>query len=296
MYQFAKPKQTNKKTHQILSAKIKKVHRGTLHEMIKNETNKSAKQQIETKALVTATSAAVPATEAATTISAKRQQPDIDNNRHATQYTSLQQRTVNKITDEVDDDDECNQKPLSKSDLIRKFDSKYKHSDSVDNKPAHRISYDENQAFQCATDSDEMENDENIQNSNSEEMTHDFEHRNRFSDCESITIANNNYANPNVNACSGGGGANANGNEAIPPKPLPRTSRNNSLSSLSSEHSLSIVANTIEDSTGRPVAKPRTTTTSYKVHPHTHKINFTFCSALHCAHSTRTRTHNFLFF
>lgn len=288
----------------------KKVHRGTLHEMIKNETNKCAKQPIETKAAVTPAPAAVSATDASIT---KRQQHsnDIDNNRHVTQYTSMQQRTLNKYTDQEVDDDECNQKPLSKSDLIRKFDTKYKHSDSVDNKPAHRTSYDENQAFQCTNnDSDELENDENIQNSNSEETAHDFEYRNQFSESESITIANNNYTNPNanMNACSGGGGggggANANGNESIPPKPLPRTSRNNSMTSLSSEHSLTIVANTIEDSIGRPVAKPRTTTTSYKVHSSTHThiqtknklINFyiLFCT-VHTHIHTPINTHSSIY-
>lgn len=278
------------------------MHRGTLHEMIKNETNKCAKQQIDTKPPVSGGASAAVAQQpaAVTAISLKRQQQqcsDIDNNRHAPsqqQHTSIPQRTVNRFTDEVDDN-ECDQKPLSKSDLIRKFDTKYKQTESVDNKPVHhRSSYEESQSFQCENDSDELENDENIQNSNSEEVAHDFdEHRNRFSESESTTIANNNYANANANANANvnaysGGSTNANGNETIPPKPLPRTSRNNSVSSLSSEHSLTI-ANTIEESAGRPVAKPRTTTTSYKVHL-LYPSNISFSYIFRFAHCTRTDT------
>lgn len=270
------------------------MHRGTLHEMIKNETNKCAKQQIETKPPMAGGATAQPPP-TVTAFTSKRQQQqcnDIENNRHVSsqQHTSsIQQRAVNRYTDEVDDN-ECDQKPLSKSDLIRKFDTKYKQTESVDNKPVHhRLSYEESQSFQCANEPDEIENDENIQNSNSEEATHDFdEYRNRFSECESSTIANNNYANANasVNAYSGGS-TNANGNETIPPKPLPRTSRNNSVSSLSSEHSLSI-ANPIEESIGRPVAKPRTTTTSYKVHLLSTKHFFSFCFA-HCTHAHKKK-------
>lgn len=274
-----------------------KVHRGTLHEMIKNETNKCAKQQIDTKPPVSggAAAPAQPPVAAVTTISSKRQQQpcsDIDNNRHVSSQQQQQLTSINRYTDEVDDN-ECDQKPLSKSDLIRKFDTKYKQTEAVDNKAVHhRSSYEESQAFQCVNDSDELENDENIQNSNSEEATHDFdERRNRFTECEPSTIANNNYANVNAIANSNvysGGSTNANGNDAIPPKPLPRTSRNNSVSSLSSEHSLSI-ANTIEESAGRPVAKPRTTTTSYKVHLlYPSNIFFSYIFVLHIAHA---RTH-----
>lgn len=216
-----------------------KVHRGTLHEMIKNDANKCAKQ-IETKAPATAPS------------SLRQQCSDVDNR----QTHTTNQRTANKYS-EVDDNDSA--KPLSKLDLIKKFDSKYQQSESVDNKPvdnkqSHRSSYEESQTF--STVPDEVENDENIQNSNSEERL-DIEIGGRFSESESTTVANNNHKNGNAY------GGNANGNDSIPPKPLPRTSRNNSVSSLSSEHGISI-ANPIEE-TGRPVAKPRTTTTSYKV-------------------------------
>lgn len=218
--------------------------------MIKNDANKCAKQ-IETKVPVTTTAQS----------SLRQQSSDVDNRQT---HTTIQRSTANKYN-EVDDNDSA--KPLSKLDLIKKFDSKYKASESVDNKQSHRSSYEESQKFNTVPD--EVENDENIQNSNSEEV-HDVEITSRFSDTESSTVANNNHNNGNTY----GANANANGNETIPPKPLPRTSRNNSVSSLSSEHSISI-ANPIEES-GRPVAKPRTTTTSYKVQ---HLTNFYTCFA-----------------
>lgn len=243
--------------------------------MIKNDANKCAKQ-IETKVPVTTTAQS----------SLRQQSSDVDNRQT---HTTIQRSTANKYN-EVDDNDSA--KPLSKLDLIKKFDSKYKASESVDNKQSHRSSYEESQKFNTVPD--EVENDENIQNSNSEEpVAHDIEHRgNRFSECESITIANNNQTNnyANVNAYSGGS-TNANGNESVPPKPLPRTSRNNSVSSLSSEHSLSI-ANTIDETAGRPVAKPRTTTTSYKVHPSTQTL---LHFVLHIAHTNTNTTLYVLF-
>lgn len=209
--------------------------------MIKNDTNK----QTETKPAIT-----VPAM-APTTMTTVRQPSNEVDNRHA--LTSNIQRTVINKYNEVDDNDAA--KPLTKSDLIKKFDSKYKQSESVDNKQSHRTSYEEK--HKCIPD--EVENDENIQNSNDE--SGDIEIHRQSSESETNTVANNNYKNENAYA------GNSNGNEAVPPKPLPRTSRNNSISSLSSEHSISI-ANPVEETT-RPVAKPRTTTTSYKVLPTT---------------------------
>lgn len=224
----------------------KKVHRGTLHEMIKNNANKCAKQT-ETKAADIAS----PTTTTTTTATAIRQQSNASNevdNRHA--LTSNIQRSGSIKCNEINDDNDAG-KPLTKLDLIKKFDSKYKQSDSVDNKQSHRTNYEDSHKFIP----DEVENDENIQNSNEE--IDNIEIRRRSGEIESTTVANNNYKNEQAHA------GNSNGNETVPPKPLPRTSRNNSISSLSSEHSISI-ANPVEE-TVRPVAKPRTTTTSYKV-------------------------------
>lgn len=202
-----------------------KVHRGTLHEMIKNDANKCAKQ-IEIKS---------PVTPAPTSL--RQQSSEIDN-RHAIQKPMNKYNTV--------DDNDVVTKPLSKMDLIKKFDSKYKQqSELVDNKQSIRSNYANNK----------VENDENIQNSNDEENS-DVDIQSRSSESELTTVAkNNNYNNGNTYG--------TNGNENVPPKPLPRTSRNNSVSSLSSEQGISI-SNPIEE-IARPVAKPRTTTTSYKV-------------------------------
>lgn len=237
-----------------------KVHRGTLHEMIKNNANKCAKQS-EIK--VSAVSASV---------SVRQQTSEVDN-RHA--LSSTIQKTANKYNESTDGNDQSG-KPLSKKDLIKKFDSKYNKSESIDNKQSHRTSYEESQKI--ATVLDDVENDENIQNSNNEEIN-DVDCSKNPS-IESESTANNNYKNGNI------AGANANGNEVVPPKPLPRTSRNNSVSSISSEHSISI-SNAIEE-TARPVAKPRTTATSYKVqHAHiiTHVLH-RFCIRLLIAFDT----------
>lgn len=216
-----------------------KVHRGTLHEMIKNEANKCAKQSE-----IKGSSVSAP-------VSVRQQTSEVDN-RHA--LSSSIQKTVSKYSESSDDQ---SSKPLSKKDLIKKFDSKYNKSESIDNKQSHRTSYEESQKI--ANVLDDVENDENIQNSNNEEIS-DVDSGKNLS-IESESTANNNYKNGNFSA-------NANGNEVVPPKPLPRTSRNNSVSSISSEHSISI-SNVIEEA-ARPVAKPRTTTTSYKVqHAHT---------------------------
>lgn len=233
----------------------KKVHRGTLHEMVKNDANKCAKQ-IETNKALPST-----ITSPTSSVSNRQQCGDIVDNRHV---TSISNRSANKYT-EVQQPDECDNdagKPLSKMDLIKKFDSKYKQSEqTIDNKASQlqRASFHE-ETQKTNVIPDEVENDENIQNSNNEEIN-DVE---ITRDAESTSVANNNYKNGNNTTY--GSNANANGNDSIPPKPLPRTSRNNSVSSLSSEQSVSISSNPIEECNVRPVAKPRTTTTtSYKV-------------------------------
>lgn len=228
----------------------KKVHRGTLHEMIKNEANKSAKQ-IETNKAPAST-----ITAPTSSVTNRPQCGDIVDNRHV---TSISNRSAKYS--EVQQPDECDNdagKPLSKMDLIKKFDSKYKQTEqTIDNKQSQRASFHE-ESQKTNVIPDEVENDENIQNSNNEEIN-DVE---TTRDVESTSVANNNYKNGNSTTY----GSNANGNDIVPPKPLPRTSRNNSVSSLSSEQSVSISSNPIEDCNVRPVAKPRTTTTtSYKV-------------------------------
>lgn len=186
--------------------------------MIKNDANKCAKQVETVKTAVVAPN------------TVRHTASEIDNHQR---NAAVNQRTTTKSNNETDDSDSI--KPLSKIDIIKKFDSKYK-SDAVDNKQSRC----EEKNAQIL---DEVENDENIQNSND-----DDDQLTKSNDSDSA--ANNNYKN---------GNSYGNGNsEVVPPKPLPRTSRNNSVSSLSSEHGAAI------EEPSRPVAKPRTTTT-YKV-------------------------------
>lgn len=199
--------------------------------MIKNDANKCAKQ-IEPMKCVTVTTTAMPTT---TT--------EVDN--HNT-YSQSQNASI-KLLSETDD-----VKPLSKIDIIKKFDSKYKNTvETTDNELA-RTKYDEIHKYNI--EMDEMENDENIENSNSSE---DFKLKKCDESDSSQLVDNNNYKLDNNESNNG------NQEVVLPPKPLPRTSRNNSASSLSSEFGF-IGMSSISDEIGRPIAKPRTTT-SYKV-------------------------------
>lgn len=134
--------------------------------------------------------------------------------------------------------------PLSKLDIIAKFDEKTKESSTLQSMAAapaelHEKHDDDEQAH--SSNSDEFDNDSGNQSDN-----------------------NNSYKN-------GHGNGNGNNSGPVPPKPLPRTSRNNSISSISSDQgaALSVAAAAANDDTVvggvRPVAKPRTTTASYKV-------------------------------
>lgn len=209
---------------------VEKIHRGTLHEMIKNDANKCAKQ-IETVKTANISPNTVRQTD-----------NEIDNNRSV----AASQRVACKPTDNQNEENDSVE-PLSKMDIIKKFDSKYKsNTDAIDNKQSR---YEESPKY--VQNIVEVENDENIQNSNN------FDAQNKTSSNELDSATNNNYKN---------GNSYGNGNtEVVPPKPLPRTSRNNSISSLSSEQGVNAA---IEES-NRPVAKPRTTATatatSYKV-------------------------------
>lgn len=199
--------------------------------MIKNDANKCAKQMETVKTAIVSPN------------TVRQTANEIDNNRSI----AANQRVSYKPTDNQNEENDS-VKPLSKIDIIKKFDSKYKSStDAVDNNKQSRN--EENPKY--VQNTDEVENDENIQNSNS------FEGQNKTRSSELDSAANNNYKN---------GNSYGNGNtEVLPPKPLPRTSRNNSISSLSSEQGV----NAAVEETNRPVAKPRTTTTatttSYKV-------------------------------
>lgn len=139
---------------------------------------------------------------------------------------------------------------LSKLDLIKKFDNKTKESVPVQ---SAKIPHEEIKSFE------QHDEDERAHSSNSDEF-----------DNESGNQSDNN------NSYKNGHGNGNNNSGTVPPKPLPRTSRNNSISSISSDQGAALsIATAIDDTVGgvRPVAKPRTTTTSYKVAPFVHLQN-----------------------
>lgn len=179
--------------------------------MIKNETNRLAKQS---KPLSTTTTASI-----------HQKSTLISNVPIANRIANID----NKVA-----------QPLSKLDIIAKFDEKTKESSPLQSMMApaklHAKHDDDEQAH--SSNSDEFDNDSGNQSDN-----------------------NNSYKN-------GHGNGNGNNSGPVPPKPLPRTSRNNSISSISSDQGAALsVAAANDDTVGgvRPVAKPRTTTASYKV-------------------------------
>lgn len=183
--------------------------------MIKNETNRLVKQS---KALSGTTTPASIHQKSITLIS-----NDPIANRKATTDNTVAQ-------------------PLSKLDLIKKFDNKTKESSPPQSMPA---------LAKISSEETKPDEDEQAHSSNSDEFDNDSGNQ---------SDNNNSYKNGNGNGNKNSG--------QVPPKPLPRTSRNNSISSISSEQGTALsVAAVDDDMIGgvRPVAKPRTTTASYKV-------------------------------
>lgn len=211
--------------------------------MIKNDANKVVKP---VEAATTATAAATKAAHQ------RPQATEVDNHNasghgHAKPNHSAERPATGS-------------RPPSKLDLIKKFDGgpAKAAADQMDNEPTVRRSkpgarYTDDDAL------DECENNENIQFAR--------DHTDKPTESDPIANNNNEYNNGNADA-------------AVPPKPLPRTSRNNSASSLSSEYGFGAAA--ANEEIGRPVAKPRTTATNYKVH---------LQSSIHPLTVRRTRTH-----
>lgn len=144
----------------------------------------------------------------------------------------------NKFNVQGDDADDAAMIKLSKNEIIKKFDNKYKDA----NETAVVVA-----AEPIVLRSHQQQHDDEKRVSS--EKSFSDEENNRSSESSS----DNSYKNG-----SNGGGTNG----STPPKPLPRTSRNNSVS----DQGLSA-----EDATGnggaggmRPVARPRTAAT-YKV-------------------------------
>lgn len=253
-------------TYQIL--------RGTLNEMIKNEANKAVKLT---------TSATPPTT---TTPASIHQQSNVLKNEDEKRTIFIQKMNQQKSSD----DD--NVKPLSKIDIIKKFDNKYKteKNDEIATKvqpPVARIAPATVKHDKFLIN-DNLENEENFNNRKTKKIFDDVnteekstkeanDNDNGNSDDDYINdeirqdsseprspLSSNNF---HKNGCSDNGSSITSTAGVIPPKPLPRTSRNNSISSDQG----SVQVSTSDDSMGsdkmiRPVAKPRTTSTSYKVH------------------------------
>lgn len=250
------------------------VHRGTLKEMIKNEANKSVKLYAIAVAPVTTTPASIHQ-------QSNKFKSDGEKRSIFTQKASQQKPS---------DDDGV--KPMSKIDIIKKFDNKYKtekndeqltkaqppvarvapgtvkhdkflikddleNETHLDNRKLKSILDDvdtEEKSAQEANDNDNGNSDDEYNNDGIRQDS--LEHRS--------SLGKNNF---HKNGCGDNGSSLATVVGAIPPKPLPRTSRNNSISSDQG----TVLVSTSDDSLGsekvtRPVAKPRTSATSYKVH------------------------------
>lgn len=209
-----------------------KIQRGTLSEMIKNESNKMVKQTSN----VTKNAA----------ISVHQSGKIILND---TDNRTIDVSPKSKHSEKFDE----NSKPLSKIDIIKKFDNKYAKTDestkysmqSQQRSPINDNQFDE-----------KNDDEENAQTMNNDEIIDNNDCDNQLDGSASMinTINNNNHKN-------GHGMDSVNNGGTVPPKPLPRTSRNNSISSLSSDQGTL----TCTDESGRPVAKPRSNTASYKV-------------------------------
>lgn len=240
--------------------------------MIKNEANKSVKLSTTATPSVTKTPISI----------------------HHQSKNEDEKRTIfpQKINQQNSNDDD-NVKPLSKIDIIKKFDNKFKmdkndehltktqppvarvapatvkhdkflfndnleKEESLDYRKTKNIFDDGNNAEEKSVkEASDMDNANSDDDYNNEEIRQDsLEHRS--------SLSNNIF---HKNGCSDNGSIITSTTGVIPPKPLPRTSRNNSISSDQG----SVHVSTSDDSLGsdkmaRPVAKPRTTTTSYKVH------------------------------
>lgn len=141
---------------------------------------------------------------------------------------------------------EANVKPLSKLDIIKKFDNKLK-SEKIEDIPVSTPKTD----YVILDDvrDGSIETVEDLEQESAEDQLAAL-------DAQQLMPKNGHSAENGSNGASG----------TVPPKPLPRTSRTNSVSSVSSLSSDLGFVMIGDEITPRPVAKPRTTATSYKVH------------------------------
>lgn len=144
---------------------------------------------------------------------------------------------------------EANVKPLSKLDIIKKFDSKFvsEKIEKIEDLPVSTPKSDH--AILEDVRDGSIETVEDLEQESPEDQLAAL-------DAQLVLPKNGHSAENGSNGASG----------TVPPKPLPRTSRTNSVSSVSSLSSDQGFVMIGDEITPRPVAKPRTTATSYKVH------------------------------
>lgn len=154
-------------------------------------------------------------------------------------HEELDNRLISNRTKSNDEIDES-AKPLAKLDLIKKFDQKYK-AEIVGAAPVISSVPTPKKETICIKEAANIA--AHIENDNGDQLSStDYEY----------STASNKLAQGNENGSNGCG--------QVPPKPLPRTSRNNS---VSSDQGFVMIGDEI---TPRPVAKPRSTSISYKVY------------------------------
>lgn len=168
---------------------------------------------------------------------------DEENNRLISHKT----KSNNDVIDDI-------AKPLSKNEIVKRFDNKFKNDTSAAATPTivKATSTDNNKCIEefddlLVTDNiDEIDDNTNIDDD--ARIDDQLTPIDLYSNVASEKIGHEN------------GGSNGNSGHA-PPKPMPRTSRNNS---VSSDQGFVMIVDEIQS---RPVAKPRNiTTTGYKVH------------------------------
>lgn len=211
----------------LFIAYLVQIHRGNLTEIVKNNANRPPVKS--TPPNITTPTVAVKSTPINRTATVKAPPKD--------------ECDIGADDDNIVDDNNELSRQLSKMDIIKKFDNKYREEE----KPQPPV--------QLAAVPD---------NANSLEATDDG--GDRFGDGHNSEQSSfdDETASPPLSATPASAAAAANTSAGTPPKPLPRTSRNNSMSDQG------VTSGASDDSCGsssersRPVARPRTAAT-YKV-------------------------------
>lgn len=171
---------------------------------------------------------------------------------------TVSHQTTKPLFGNANNENKNGEQPMSKLDIIKKFDSKFKRNDSSNEVTQAKHVIASNKLIEKHLD----ETTEFVKDKDDFNATDELDNENEVCSNEIIGKNNQNNDNGNVGCVGVGSGIGS----IVPPKPLPRTSRNNSVSSISSEQG-ALTANSDESIYPRP--KPRTTTaTAYKVFLH----------------------------